>query len=222
MRSPAAAFTKFFGVGIFKYKIRANFAARSGVVSSAYSAPRDFTRLISPPSGARMTRTKTRLVIGWQPAAAAAHYRVEISKSDSFTRTLDWVKTANTSWAPELSQIGYRGAGKLYWRVATIDEGNNVGAWATNVPKPKPLTVRVSGRLQRFATSRVTVSVRAAGKAIAGAAVRVSGAGVRASTKRTGRRGTAPFALRPRRKGTVTIRVARSGYDTKTVRLRVR
>jgi hypothetical protein len=223
VKSTAFAPTKFYGTGIFRYKVRANFATRSGKVASAYFPSQSFTRIISPPPSPRMTRTKTRLGFGWGPAAAAAKYRVEVSTTDSFTRLVDSVTTDNTSWAPELGKPAYRTSGPLYWRLATVDEGNNVGAFVTNrISVGKSMTVRFRGRLRRNATSRLTITVRGSGRALPGASVKVRGAGVRATTRRTNRRGTASLRLRPRARGRVTIQVARAGYADKIVSVRVR
>ena len=221
--SAAGTFTRFFGLGTFKYKVRANFASSSGTVASAYSAPRDFTRVLSPPDGRRVTRSKGRLYFGWNSAAAAKSYKVEVSTTDSFSRTVESVTTNNTSWAPSLSSDAYRGSGPLYWRVASVDDGGNVGAYvAAAVRNTKPLSVRVRGSLRRNRTARLIVTVRASGKALRSATVRASGAGLRRTTKRTTARGAATLRLRPTRKGMVAITVSRSGYTTKTVRVRVR
>ena len=222
IKSPAGTFTRFFGIGTFKYKVRANFAARSGAVASAYSAPRDFTRVISAPDGRRVTRTKTRMNFNWSPAAAAKNYRVEVSTTESFSRVIDSVLTNNTSWAPAMTSPAYK-KGPLYWRVATVDEGNNSGAFVAGAVRTgKPLTVRVRGTLRRNRTSRLNVIVRGSGKALRLAIVRASGSGVRTQTKRTSKRGSTSLRLRPKRKGFVTIRVTRGGYTPKTVRVRVR
>ncbi|HWC26897.1 MAG TPA: hypothetical protein VG474_09960, partial [Solirubrobacteraceae bacterium] len=128
------------------------------------------------------------------------------------------------SWAPELSNAAYRKIGPLYWRVATVDEGNNVGAFTTaRISAGRTMTVRLRGSLRRNATSRITVFVRGANRrALRGATVSVRGAGVRAHSKRTSRRGTATFRLRPTAKGSVTFTVRRSSYGDETKTLRVR
>ena len=224
VRSPAFAPTKFFGTGIFRYKVRANFAARSGTVASAYFPAQAFTRVINPPPGPRMTRNKTRLLFGWGPAPGAKSYRVEVSTSDSFTRLVESVRTDNTTWAPDLTNPAYHKKGPLYWRVATVDEGNNVGAWADKtISAGKKMTVTVRGSLRRNATRRITVIVRGSNrKALSLATVRVSGAGVRTQSKRTSKRGTVTFRLRPTKKGTVRFSVSRSTYATKAATKRVK
>jgi hypothetical protein len=223
VKSPAGTFSKLTGIGTFKFKVRANFGARSGVVASAYSPPRDFTRLISPPPRPRVSRTKTRLFFQWLPAAAATSYKVEVSTTQSFARIIDTARTSNTSWAPTLVSPLYRGSRLLYWRVATVDEGNNVGAYIAGPARAgKPLSVRVTGRLRRNRMSGLTIRVRGSGKALSGASVRVSGAGVKARSKRTKRTGRTSFRVRPTRRGSVSIRVSRTGYADKTVTVRVR
>ena len=223
VKSAAGTFTRLTGIGTFKFKVRANFAAGSGIVASAYSAQRDFTRLISPPSGLRVGHSGSRLMFGWDPAAAASSYNVEVSTTESFSSVLESIRTTNTSWAPSLVSPIFKLTGPLYWRVATVDDGGNIGAYvAGRVRAGKPLTVRVTGRLRRNATSRLTVRVRGSGKALRSASVRVSGAGVKAKTQRTGRSGRTSFRLRPRSSGRVTVLVTRTGYANKTVTVRVR
>jgi hypothetical protein len=222
LKSPAGTFTKFFGIGTFKYRVRANFAAGSGAVASAYSAPRDFTRVISPPSAPRVTRSKTRLVFSWNPAAAGKSYRVDVSATESFSSTVESVTTNNTSWAPKLTSPAFRGTGPLYWRVATVDEGSNTGAFVSAaIRKGKALSVRVRGSLRRNSSSRLTIIVRGSGKALRGASIRVSGAGVKTTTRRTGKSGKASIRLRPTKRGSVTVVVKRSGYADKIVTVRV-
>jgi hypothetical protein len=224
IKSAAFAPTKFTGTGVFRYKVRANFASRSGKVASAYFASQPFTRVINPPASPRMTRTKTRLAFSWLPTASAATYRVEVSKSDSFTKLVDTVMTQNTSWSPDMSKKDLKTAGPLYWRVAAVDAGNNVGAFAAKtISRGKTMRVTARGSLKRNATRRVTLVVRGStGKALALATVRASGAGVRSQSKRTNKRGRVTFSLRPTKAGTVKFSVSRSGYAGKSVSKRVR
>lgn len=223
LKSAAGTFVKFFGIGTFRYKVRANFAARSGAVASAYSAPRDFTRVISPPSSPRVTRSRTRLVFSWNPAAAGKSYRVDVSATESFSTTVESITTDNTSWAPKLTSPAFRGTGPLYWRVATVDEGGNTGAFVSAaIRKGKPLSVRVRGSLRHNHTSRLMIFVRGGGKALRAASVSVSGAGVRGQTRRTGKSGRVSIRLRPTKIGRVSIIVKRTGYADKTVTVSVK
>ena len=54
----------------------------------------------------------------------------------------------------------FRSNAQLYWRVATVDEGNNVGGWATtSLSKPKKLRVRLRGGARRGHRGAVRVTV---------------------------------------------------------------
>jgi hypothetical protein len=217
LKSTAFTPTLFYGNGIFRIKVRANFATRTGMVASAYFPSLAFTRVISAPGAARLQRTKTRLLFSWNPTAAATRYLVEVSRSDSFAQIIDSTRTDNTSWAPDMMSPLYAKGGALYWRVASVDAGNNVGAYASGSVGVKQLTVIVRGTLKRNAGGRITVSVRYKGRAIGAAAVRVSGAGVAPKNKRTSKRGAASFVLRPTKAGKVTVTVSRAGYATRSV-----
>ena len=223
LKSAAFAPRLYTGTGILRYRVRANFATRSGKVASAYSSVATFTRIISSPPSPNMTKNKTRLVFRWGPAAAAVRYRVEVSTSDSFTTLVESVKTDNTSWAPELVRSAYR-SGPLYWRVATVDEGNNVGAFTSKqISAGKKMTVKLLGTVRRGATTSVRVRVRGSnGKALSGARVKVGGAGVKGSTRSTSKGGTTTFRLRPTKAGSVTFRVTKSGYGDKSASKRVK
>ena len=80
-----------------------------------------------------------------------------MSTTESFSRVIESVRTNNTSWAPALTSPVYREGGPLYWRVATVDEGNNVGAYVGGRVGRQAAVGRVSGRLRRNATSGLTV-----------------------------------------------------------------
>ena len=218
MKSAAFTPSKYTGTGILRYKVRANFATRSGRVASAYSSLGTFTRILPSPSRPRMTKTKTRLVFSWGASPAAKTYRVEVSTSDSFTRLVDSVRTDNTSWAPHLDKAGYTKPGPLYWRVATVDADNNVGGFDTKrISAGKSMTLKLFGTVRRGAMTSVRVRVRGSnGKALSGARVRVSGAGAKTSTKSTSKSGSTTFRIRPTRSGSVTFTVTKSGYADKS------
>jgi hypothetical protein len=202
----------FYGTGVWHWQIRANFPGGS---QSGWSAATPFTRTIPPPDGVNAINKDGRLLIGWEPSVMAKKYRVEISASNSFSSIAYSATTENLANAPTLTSSAFLDGGTLYWRVAAIDEGNNVGGFATGEFRtPKRMIVRVSGGVNRTAKSKVIVTATdARGRVVKRAKVKVSGA-AHAKAKRTGKKGTATFVLRGRRKGTVTFRVARSGYRT--------
>ncbi len=208
---------KAYGLGIWRWRVRANFPrSNAGVSSGAYSARRPFTRFMNPPTGAHATRAGGGLVVKWDPSfALAKDYRVEFSDSSSFTRTFDTKRTDNTAYAPELTASGFTDGGPKYWRVAAVDEGGNLGGWASG---------RV-GLLRRMVVNWRGVASSAAGQAwsrsgsrtsraaaLRKARVSVRGAGVRASSRRTSRRGIARFRLRPRARGKLTVRADKRGF----------
>ena len=54
----------------------------------------------------------------------------------------------------------FRSKATLYWRVATVDEGNNLGGWATSsLSKPKKLRLRLRGRAHKGHRGAVSVTV---------------------------------------------------------------
>jgi hypothetical protein len=207
--------TIFYGTGVWRWQVRANFPGGNTAVSSGWSGSSPFTRVIPPPDGVNAINKDGRLLISWEPSTMAKTYRVDISTTNSFSTIALSAGTENLSLAPTLTNAAFIDGGTLYWRVAAVDEGNNVGGFATGQFKtPKRMVVSLSGAVNRMAKSPVIVTVKdARGRAVKRAKIKISGA-ARAKAKRTGRKGTAKFLLRGRRKGTVTFRVARSGYRT--------
>jgi hypothetical protein len=114
----------------------------------------------------------------------------------------------------------------LYWRVAGIDEGNNVGDY---IPAQRiggaanRMRVSITGRVVRGRATVVRITVRnSSGTALSGATVRVSGAGLRPLARRTGRDGAARFRIRPTRRGKLSARATKAGYAPAVVTKRVR
>lgn len=225
VRSTSFTPTEHYGVGIWRWKVRANFPMiGTQTVSGGYSPALGFLRHMDPPAGVKAIRTSSRLLVAWNPDPAAKQYRVEVADNDSFNKPIESVTTDNTAWAPDLTRPGYHRGGRMYWRVAMVDSGRNVGAYATgSFTLPRTPGITAAGTLRKGHRGTFTVTVRTAGrKALRKAKVTISGAGVTRVTKRTGTKGTATFRLRPRRKGSVAIRVQARGYRTTTVKLPVR
>jgi hypothetical protein len=130
--APAATPLEWFGVGVWRWKVRALFpgASNAQIVTGAYSPTQRFLRTLNAPAGARGVKQGGRLVISWKPDPAAKQYMVQLSNSDSFTRTIETRRTDNTSWAPEKKLTAAQRRGPLFWRVAVVDDGNNVGSFA--------------------------------------------------------------------------------------------
>jgi len=220
--SPRFAPTKFYGNGIWKWKVRANFPASSGIVSGAYTGSVDYLRRILPPTNTKAVRTSKRLVFSWNPDQSGKKYRLEVAKDDSFSEKIESVTTPNTSYAPLLTQRGYEDGGKIYWRVAILDDGNNLGAFARGdlrLPPRLQLKTKVR-RLKRGTRTAVLITVTdPRGTKIRNATVKFAGAGIK-GTRKTGKKGTVTLRLRAKKRGTVKITASRKGYVAGTLSLR--
>lgn len=224
--SPAFSPTLWYGTGVWRWKVRARFPSLSGsAVTGPYGPEQSYVRRLNPPGRPRIVYTKSRLYFTWDADPAAAQYRLEVSRTDSFTRTVDSVKTPQTSYAPLLNSRDYTNGGKLYWRLANVDQGGNVGAFAMGTFKlPKALVVKAKKpRVPRGKRSSVLITVSDVDrKRIGKATVALSGAGIKRITKRSGKKGTVTFRVRPRKKGTIVLRATRAGYREGELRLTVR
>jgi hypothetical protein len=200
----------FYGTGVWHWQVRANFPGGS---HSGWSAATPFTRSIPAPDGVNAINKDGRLLISWEPSVMAKKYRLEIATTNSFSTRSYTATTENLALAPPLTTAAFVDGGRLYWRVAAVDEGGNVGGFATGTFKtPKRMVVTVSGSAVRGERRQVSVLVKdARGRALRKAKVAVSGA-ARARARRTNKRGMTSFSLRARRRGTIAFRVTRTGY----------
>jgi protein-S-isoprenylcysteine O-methyltransferase Ste14 len=227
LRTAALTPVLMYGTGLFAWKVRANFPkAPFGSVPGPYSATMPFTRTIGEPTGARADASSRHLLLSWEPKPGVKRYRLEISERPDFAVNLEVVLTDNTSYAPLLMRPAYIARKPLYWRVAGIDEGNNVGDY---IPAQRiggaanRMRVSITGRVVRGRATVVRITVRnSSGAALSGATVRVSGAGLRPLARRTGRDGAARFRIRPTRRGKLSARATKAGYAPAVVTKRVR
>jgi hypothetical protein len=222
----SAAFTPLahYGTGVWQWKVRANFPKMPfGSTPGAYSGRQPFTRFIGAPAGTRGVANSTRMVLSWDPVEMAKSYKVEISQSNSFSSTIENQTTDNTSYAPKLTHPGFADGGPLYWRVAGVDEGNNVGGFTSGTfALPKRIKLVLTGSLRKGKRGAIKVKVMdARGRLVSKAKVRVAGAGLRALAKRTTKRGTTVFNLRPSRKGSISFQASKGGYRKGSAILKV-
>jgi hypothetical protein len=223
-RSTAVSFRRLTGLGVLRWQVTANFPKLSlGTVPGGYSPMQTFDRYLDPPPGAHISSNSKRVLVTWDPSPAAKRYRVDVADTSSFSRVIDSHMTFNTNYAPRLTQIGFQYGGALYWRVAAVDEDNNVGGYATGAFRlPQAMRVTVGGFLQKRKRGVVTVSAQTVkGRPIKRALVKVRGAGVRARARRTGRAGTAKLRVRARRVGTLTFTVRKRGFRPGKATIRV-
>jgi hypothetical protein len=126
-----------------------------------------------------------------------------------------------------LTQPAFLAANPLsfYWRVAGVDEGNNVGDYTPvqQIGTAKRLRLAARGKPVRGRSTAVSLTVTGpSGAPVKGALVRVSGAGVRRLSARTNRAGRVRFMIRPKQRGTITYRATKAGYQPAGLRNRVR
>jgi predicted RecA/RadA family phage recombinase len=224
VRSTAFTPVVHYGTGVWQWKVRANFPKLPfGATPGAYTARQSFTRFIGSPAGARGVSNSGRMVLSWDPIEMAKSYKVEISNSSSFTLPVETTTTDNTSYAPKQTHPAFADGGTLYWRVASVDEGNNVGGYTSGTfSLPKRIKVTVTGLLRKGAKGAVKVKVTdARGRTVSKAKVRVTGAGIGGVAKRSSKRGIVTFKLRPRRKGNISFLASKGGYRSGNAVLRV-
>ena len=227
-RTPEFTPTLMYGTGIFHWRVRAEFPdAPAGLIPGPYSATYAFTRTIREPSGAHADFSRDHVLLSWNAKPGARGYRVQIAGTPDFLRPAVNVVTDNTSFAPTLEFTAFRtlNSGRLYWRVAAVDEGNNVGDFTQPqlIKRIRRMEITVRGSLKAFKKSTLMVMVTdfETGGGIGGVRVRAAGAGVakRASTSAFG---GARLILRPSRRGFVTFTASKRGCQTVSARLRVR
>jgi hypothetical protein len=207
---------EFYGNGVWHWRVRANFPNGSGTstVAGGYTSSTPFTRSIPAPTGALATRSAHRVLVTWDSDPHAYKYRLQTSAQSSFDATIESITTTGTSYAPTLSASRYRTGGRIYWRIASLDKGNNQGAFANGTfVLARSFVVRAFGLLRRGKPSRLVVTLSGqSSKAFKGTRITISGVGVKRRTKPVSRRGRVTFVIRPKRRGALTILVHKRGY----------
>jgi hypothetical protein len=225
MRSAAFTPAYWYGTGVWRWQVRANFPRAVGGETHGpyFTPPQAITRKQPAPTNAKRRGTTGHALITWDPAPEAHRYQVEIARTNAFNGLVESDTTENTAYAPNLTSYGYRDGGTYFWRVATVDGLNNKGAWSTGSFRLHArLKVSAFGAPRRKVRSYVTVTVRTGGgTGVRKALVTVRGAGVRKRVH-TGTNGSVLVRLRPTKKGTLVIRAARKGYSSGATKLRVR
>jgi hypothetical protein len=226
MRTAVVTPVLMYGTGVFRWKVRANFPRQPfGTVSGPYSATHVFTRTIAEPTGVHSDASHKYPLLLWDPKPGPKNYQVQISTREDFSTLVESVATDNTNYAPLLTHPAYAGDDPIFWRVAAVDEGRNVGDWSPTqrIGVVRRMKLKASGTLKRRKTKTIVITVLSGGnRPISAATVRVSGAGAKRMARRTTRRGTVTFRVRPRLRGFVVFRATKSGYGSATLKLRVR
>jgi hypothetical protein len=230
LRTPAFTPVLMYGTGIFSWRVRAQFPRSPfGFTPGPYSPTYPYTKTIREPSSAHADYNADHILLSWNPRPGVRQYRVQISGTPDFGGLLaENVLTDNTSYAPLLRYLGYRSlnTGRLYWRVAAIDEGNNVGDYTQPqlIARTPRMEIAVHGSVKRRKRSTLTIMVTnfETGGGIPRATVRIAGAGIRARRVRTDLFGSARVVLRPSRRGALLITATKRGYRRASLRLSVR
>jgi protein-S-isoprenylcysteine O-methyltransferase Ste14 len=226
LRTAALTPILMYGTGLFHWRVRANFPkAPFGSVPGPYSATMPFTRTIGEPTGAHADASDRRMLLSWESKPGVKKYRVQISARADFAVNIENITTDNTSYAPLLLHPAYVARKALWWRVAGVDEGNNVGDYtpAQQIGAARRMRLAVRGRAARNRSTAVYATVRdLSGAPLKGATVRVSGAGMRPRAGRTGASGRVRLRIRPTRHGKVTYRATKAGYSPAVLTVRVR
>jgi hypothetical protein len=229
LRAPSATPVLMYGTGIFHWRVCAEFPKSPfGLTPGPYSATYSFTRTISEPSGAHADFDMNHILLSWNAKAGARRYRVQIAGTPDFAQPVENILTDNTSYAPTLRYSGWRtlNTGRLYWRVAAQDEGDNVGDFTQPqlITRIRKMEIAAQGALKHGKRTMLTITVsdfETAG-GVGGVKVRAGGAGLRARTARTNVFGSAMMVLKPKRKGILVIKASKAGFQPISVRLRVR
>jgi hypothetical protein len=219
LRGTAATFVIWYGTGVWRWQVRANFpTATPREVQGGYTPLQPFARRIATPGNLRAINKDRHMLLQWNPAPMARNYRAEISTTDSFTRVIDRVETDNASWAPKLLQPEFLAGGTFYWRVAALDEGRNVGGWrVAKVRTRRGFVVSISGFPRKRTMSLMRVQVtNGRGKGVRKAKVIVSGSKTKRRSRRTGRDGSTTLKVKPKKAGRLKFRVKKRGYRAAT------
>jgi hypothetical protein len=220
--SPLTTPTKITGTGILHVSARANFPrSGAGTVASGFFAPISITKTLGPVRNANGLKSGNRVLITWDPYPTAASYRVEISTTDAFGSAVESARTPNPHWAPVLRRSP---GGRLYWRVAPIDDRGSTGAYATgSFVLPKAMRISAFGLLRKGRSAEVSIRVRdAKGRGVKGAKLTITGSGIATRRKKTNGAGEARVTVRPRRIGLITVIGRRKGFADGSATVKVR
>jgi hypothetical protein len=225
LASTAFTPTQFYGTGIWRWKVRANFPTDSfKKAAGAFTKSIEFVRTLDAPTGVKGEKLGGRFIVSWDYDRIAKQYKIDISKTDSFENTVESATTQNLSWAPVMTNPAFTDGGRLYWRVAVVDSGNNIGAYKMgSFVLPKGMRISIFALLSKGKSARLPISVTdAKGKAVRGARVTITGAGIRTKRATTNRKGKANVTIRPRKRGTITVVVRKKGFADGSTTLKVK
>jgi hypothetical protein len=130
--SPSASIVKYYGAGITHFQVRAEFPTNSGgKVVGAYTPLQSSLLILAAPVGARGIKSGSRLLVTWHAEPDAKQYEVELATTSGFASRVESHRVDGTSWAPTIDLRNRRYRGRLYWRVAPVDQHGGIGSFAS-------------------------------------------------------------------------------------------
>jgi hypothetical protein len=239
----AAVMTASTGTQPLQWQVRAEFpTVQFGVPGQAvpgnYTSQQNYTPTIPAPGGLSSTATGAHTFsMAWSPVNGMKHYKVEVSTSQatnsdgSFVSTVEQISTYTANAAPRIMNIlttpnAYTNGGTLYWHVAALDAGDNVGAYSSTQTFKLPVKIVVASTSSYVAhgiTTTITITTKDShNHAIAGATVKVSGGGIVAVSKKSSSAGKVTFKVHPKKSGgKLTITATKTGLQSGTMTLPV-
>jgi hypothetical protein len=231
----AAVMTTSTGTQPLQWQVRAEFPTiQFGVpgqaVPGTYTAQQNYTATIPAPANLSAAASGAHTFsMGWSPVNGMKQYKVEVSSSPatnsdgSFASTVEQITTYTTNAAPRIMNVvvtpnAYTNGGTLYWHVAAIDDGSNLGAFSPTKTFKLPVKIVVASTTSYLAhgtTTTITVTTKdAKGHAVGGVTVKVSGGGMTALSKKSSSTGKVSFKVHPKKKGKLTITGTKAGLQS--------
>lgn len=239
----AAVMTSSTGTQPLQWQVRAKFpTVQFGVPGQAvpgnYTSQQNYTATIPAPTGLSSVDTGAHTFsMQWSPVNGMKDYKVEVSTSPatnsdgSFVTTVEQISTYTPNAAPRIMNLltttnAYLNGGTLYWHVAALDAGDNVGAYSATQTYKLPAKIIVASSSSFAAhgmTTTITFSTKdAKNHAIAGATVKISGGGITAVSKKSSSAGKVTFKVHPKKSGgKLTITATKTGLQTGSMTLPV-
>ncbi len=239
----AAVMTASTGTQPLQWQVRAEFpTVQFGVPGQAvpgnYTSQQNYTATIPAPAGLSSVASGAHTFsMAWSPVNGMKDYKVEVSTSPatnsdgSFVSTVEQITTYTPNAAPRIMNLftqpnAYTNGGTLYWHVAALDAGDNVGAYSATQTFKLPAKIIVASPSSYVAhgmTTTITITTKdSKNHAIAGATVKISGGGITAVSKKSTSAGKVTFKVHPKKSGgKLTITATKTGLQNGTLTLPV-
>jgi hypothetical protein len=227
----AAVMTASTGTQPLQWQVRAEYpTVQFGVPGQAvpgnYTSQQNYTATIPAPGGlSSLASGSHTFSMAWSPVNGMKEYKVEVSTSQatnsdgSYVSTVEQITTYTPNAAPRIMNIltqpnAYTNGGTLYWHVAALDAGDNVGAY---------IVASTSSYVAHGMTTTITITTKdSKGHAIAGATVKISGGGITAVSKKSTSAGKVTFKVHPKKSGgKLTITATKTSLQSGSMTLPV-